>query len=178
MSQVEPVFGALMSLVEGGQESDVLVVCVSYKPDKRKKEFKWFVKHTEVKEFKPLKGVGLKKWVRSLLLPSDSLAGEERADVVSTLDLEDEVLEHMLLLTGNDLWYVRQSLDLLAVWHEATGEQITVSIVDELIYSRTEANNFAFLDALFVDRDKALRRLDDAKDSGVHWTLFLGAVYW
>jgi hypothetical protein len=33
------------------------------------------------------------------------------------------------------------------------------------------------LDACFVDRDKAIRRLQDAQWSAVHWSLFLWAVY-
>jgi hypothetical protein len=33
------------------------------------------------------------------------------------------------------------------------------------------------LDACFVDRDKAIRRLTEAQGSSVHWSLFLWAVY-
>jgi hypothetical protein len=52
---------------------------------------------------------------------------------------------------------------MLHDWTRSTGGPITKKLIDTAIYPRTETNNFAFLDACFVDRDKAIRRLQDAQ---------------
>gem|GEM_PF-5446078 len=54
---------------------------------------------------------------------------------------------------------------------------MTRSLLDQLVFPRGEANNFAFLDAMFVDKQKALGRLADVQKSGVHRVLFSGALY-
>ncbi len=169
IQQCHWVFSAIESLASSEAWSDdVLMVCVSYKPDKRKKEYKRFAKHAEIKEFKPLSGV----WLRKRAL------GQLETYQFSEPFLDKEVLDHVLSLTGNDLRYVSHVLDMLCSWYQATWDHITKSFVDKAVYPRTQQNNFAFLDAFFVDEAKALRRLDEAKKSWVHWSMFLGAVYW
>ena len=50
---------------------------------------------------------------------------------------------------------------------------VTGSLLDMIVYPRGEVNNFAFLDAMFVDRDKALDLLENIQASGVVWQMFV-----
>lgn len=164
IDNVRAVHAALTSLVE--HESDSMVVCFAFKPDKRTAEYKRFKKHATIKTFDKLRKPALVKRIK-----------QQWTTVMDEWDaLSSAVIDEMISRGGKDMWYLYHSLEILGTWQSASGQPVGVDDVRQLMFVRTEADNFAFLDALFVDRDRALQCLVDSQQDDVAPMLFVGAV--
>ena len=138
----------------------LVVVCVSYKPDKRLIAYKRFKKEATIKEFESLKEGALIKYV-------EEIAGDI---------MNHRVIEYFVWLTGNNLYHIHHELEKIRGYCALEQCVVTGSLLDMIVYPRGEVNNFAFLDAMFVDRDKALDLLENIQASGVVWQMFVWAV--
>ncbi len=149
----------------------VLLVLISYKPDKRLKLYKFLKDNAEIKEFKKLSAIQLKLFVKEYLW---------------SLQMTDDVIEYFLMKVGKDLYRISGELEKLQLWaqvqqHDSTIEekiQIDQKIIDLVNYGQVEVNSFLFFDYLLPQKDQALRILDRIHQWG--WDVYqtLGMMYW
>lgn len=140
----------------------VLLVLVSYKPDKRTSAYKHCSSLATLKEFKMLEGSALRRYV------SD----------ISQDFLSDDLLDYFLACVGvNDLYCITHELGKLRDFSTFTGRPLSKDDVDMIVFSRGESNNFAFLDKVFSDPQQAIALLSLIEGSGTSWMLFCGALY-
>jgi len=142
---------------------DVLVILVSYKPDKRTSAYKQVSSLATIKEFKPLDATALRRYVADL----------------SVGLLSEELLDYFLACVGvNDLYCITHELAKLSDFAHGANKSLSQEDIDRIVFGRGESNNFAFLDKLFTDPKGAIALLDSVESSGTSWMLFSGALYW
>ena len=90
----------------------------------------------------------------------------------------DAVLDLFLTKTGSSLFHIQNELDKLVLFAQTTQKpQITEKEIELLTFGMTEANNFAFFDLLFVDKQKALELVSRSQEEGENWNAFVGTLY-
>lgn len=93
--------------------------------------------------------------------------------------MSDENVEYMQGLIGDDMFRLAQEADKLvtyAKFHHI--EKIDQKTIDMVIYSETDANNFAVLDTLLTDKKQTLATIDLVSENMVDRNEFLGMLYW
>ena len=145
-----------------GWDQETIVVCVSYKPDKRTKAYKRFANNAQVKEFplmdetQKIAYIQQKLW--SLLTP------KQQTSVVITC--------------GSSFWTLQNECEKLyqyATYHSIhvfTDEQ-----VHDIICGIGVSNNFALLDHLYTDQEKSLELITLAQTAWEDTFQFLGMLY-
>lgn len=142
---------------------DVLVILVSYKPDKRTSAYKQSSGLATIKDFKSLDAAALRHYVANL----------------SVGLLSEELLDYFLACVGvNDLYCITYELAKLRDFSHETNKPLSQDDIDRIVFGRGESNNFAFLDKLLADPKGAIMLLDSVEESGTSWILFCGALYW
>lgn len=143
--------------------ADTVVVFVSYDPDKRLKMYKSLSELAQVKEFNNPNIIGQRKFVKNIL-----------GELVT-----DENIDYMIAQIGDDLFRLAHESDKIvtyAKYHNIS--TIDKKTIDLLIYSETDANNFAVLDTLLTDKKQTLETIDIISENMVDWNEFLGMLYW
>jgi len=129
-----------------------VVVFVQPEPDKRRSFYKKLVAKAEVKEFMPMQGKQLIKWVQ------DEMKGKG-----ATIDIE--TAEYLISLTGQNLWRLAQEVAKLTSYCQ--GRAITTNIIDHVVVPTLEANIFHLTDALGArDHKKAIQNLHRSMAAG------------
>lgn len=146
---------------------ETILIFVSYKPDKRTKFYTFLKKeldqNTGIKEFLPLKPAELKQIIRQ---KSQNIRWSET------------VLDAFLTKTWSSLFHIQNELDKLVLWTEINSlSEILEKDIDLITFGMTEANNFAFFDTLFVDKQKALKLVARLQEEGENWNAFAGTLY-
>ena len=146
---------------------DTILIFVSYKPDKRTKFYTFLKKElgpNGIKEFSPLKNPELKQFVRQK---------------TENLGWTDKTLDSFLTKTGAWLFHIQNELDKLSLYSSLNNDSpITEKDIGEITFWITEANNFAFFDLLFENKQKALDLIVDVQNQGLNWNAFVGTLYW
>lgn len=143
--------------------ADTVVVFVSYDPDKRLKLYKALSETVQLKEFNTPNIIGLRKFVKNLL-------GE--------LVAEDDV-DYIIGQVGEDMFRLANEADKIktyANYHNLSS--LNRKAIDTIIYTETDANNFAVLDTLLTDKQSTLSTIDIISNNMVDRNEFLGMLYW
>ncbi|MFA5748031.1 MAG: DNA polymerase III subunit delta [Candidatus Absconditabacterales bacterium] len=142
---------------------DALLLFVSYKPDKRVRFYKFLSENAQLKEFKKLKGIQLKDFVRQQL---------------SGLKISDEAIEYLLIKIGDDLYRIYFECEKLKIWCDFKSQkEIDTKIIDYITFGDVQTDSFTFLDNLLSSKKKAIGILDKIKEDGINWNLFAGMLY-
>ena len=132
-------------------ESSV-VVFVQPNPDKRKSLYKRITKAANIKEFNPLSGPALNQWVRNRI-----------GKYNTSIDIN--TAEHLISLTGPDLWRIDQELKKLSSYCET--RPASKEDIDKLVIPTVEANVFHLTDALGAKNCRlAIRNLHRSMAAG------------
>ena len=126
------------------------------------KLYKAVSEEAQLKEFKTPNAPGLKKFIAAQL--------GELAD--------DSQCEYLVEQIGNDMFRLAQEADKLktyAKFHSIA--KLDKKIIDAVIYTETDANNFAVLDSLLTDKQATLAQIDLVSASMTDRNEFLGMLY-
>lgn len=142
---------------------DTIVIFIAYKPDKRKKLYKYLTwKVTKHQDFPPL------KW----------------KSLVSFLNWESELLDmDSSEIIVNKVWgsmsRLMSELDKLTVYCEVNWiKKIDSKVIEKVVFGQMEADTFELIDCYYNDVAKAWRLVDNLRDDNVNWNLLLWAFYW
>ena len=129
-----------------------IVVFIQPNPDKRKSLYKKIVQLGTVKNFEQLSGPVLNKWIQNKVKKYNS-------------SIDPSAIEHLVSLTGSDLWKIEQELKKLTSYCEE--RPIDSKSIDDLVVPTIEANIFHLTDALGVkDHRKAIINLHQSMAAG------------
>ena len=150
--------------------SEVLLICVSYKPDKRGRFYKWLDKLDKenpsqklVKSFAPLKDYELSNFV-----------AQESKD----LDLDSKVIETLIHKVWNDQFRLESEIDKLRYWKKYYWEKITPKVVDEVCFWMMEEDVFKLLDLALSDPKSAIMFVQWLQDDWLDWNAVNGSFAW
>lgn len=126
------------------------------------KLYKSLSETAQVKEFKTPNAPGLKKFLAQLL-----------GDLVS-----DTEVEYLLEQIGTDMFRLAQEADKLITYARFHGlTKLNKKTIDTVIYTETDANNFAVLDTLLTDKEQTLAQIDLVSANMTDRNEFLGMLY-
>lgn len=144
------------------QDTETIVVCISYKPDKRTKSYKWFVSNAQLKEFPFLDDKQKTAYIQQQLWTA--LTTEQQASLLANC--------------GSDLGHLMHECDKIK--HYMSYHQLT-TLTDEQLDTITRwavsSNNFALLDYLYTDTKKSIELITRAQQAGEDMFQFLGMLY-
>ena len=150
--------------------SEVLLICVSYKPDKRGRFYKRFDKLDKdnpsqkiVKSFAPLKDYELSNFV-----------AQESKD----LNLNSKVIETLVHKVWNDQFRLESEIDKLRYRKKYYNDEITPKVVDEVCFGMIEEDIFQLLDLALTDRKSAVQFIQWLQDDGLDRNAVNGSFAW
>ncbi len=152
----------LLTSFQANNDAETIVVCISYKPDKRTKAYKWFTTHAEIKEFPLLDEKQKIAFVQQQL--GSLLTHAQQIDLVMNC--------------GSGLWMLAEECKKLS--HYATYHQLSVFSDEQLariVSWSISSNNFAILDNLYIDTKKSIALITQAQQAGEDPFQFLGSLY-
>ena len=136
--------------------SEVLLICVSYKPDKRGRFYKWLdnldkenPSQKMIKSFIPLKDYELSSFV-----------AEESKD----LGLDSNVVETLIHKVWNDQFRLESEIDKLRYWKKYYGEEITPKVVEDVCFWMIEEDIFKLLDLALTNPKSAVKFIQWLQD--------------
>lgn len=139
--------------------NEVLLICVSYKPDKRGRFYKRFDKLDKenpsqkmIKSFAPLKDYELSNFV-----------AQESKD----LNLDSKVVETLIHKVWNDQFRLESEIDKLRYWKRYYGEEITSKVVDEVCFGMIEEDIFQLLDLALTNPQSAIKFIQWLQNDGL-----------
>ena len=139
--------------------SEVLLICVSYKPDKRGRFYKRFDKLDKdnpsqkmIKSFAPLKDYELSNFVT-----------QESKD----LNLDSKVVETLIHKVWNDQFRLESEIDKLRYRKKYYGEEITSKVVDEVCFGMIEEDIFQLLDLALTNPQSAIKFIQWLQNDGL-----------
>ena len=128
--------------------SEVHLVCVSYKPDKRGRFYKRFDKLDKenpsqkiVKSFAPLNDYELESFVT-----------QQSRD----LNLNSKIVQELIHKVWNDQFRLESEIDKLRYWRKYYNEEITPKVVDEVCFGMIEEDVFQLLGLALSDPKSAV----------------------
>ncbi len=147
--------------------SEVLLICVSYKPDKRGRFYKRFDKLDKdnpsqkmIKSFAPLKDYELSNFV-----------AQESKD----LNLDSKVVETLIHKVLNDQFRLESEIDKLRYRKKYYGEEITSKVVDEVCFGMIEEDIFQLLDLALTNPQSAIKFIQWLQNDGLDWNAVNGS---
>ena len=150
--------------------SEVLLICVSYKPDKRGRFYKRFDKLDKdnpsqkiVKFFAPLKDYELSNFV-----------AQESKD----LNLNSKVIETLIHKVWNDQFRLESEIDKLRYRKKYYNDEITPKVVDEVCFGMIEEDIFQLLDLALTDTKLAVQFIQWLQDDGLDRNAVNGSFAW
>lgn len=139
--------------------SEVLLVCISYKPDKRGRFYKRFDKLDKenpsqkiIKSFSPLKDYELSNFVT-----------QESKD----LNLDSKTIETLIHKVWNDQFRLASEIDKLRYRKKYYKKEITPKIVDEVCFGMIEEDIFQLLDLALTNPKSAIKFIQWLQDDGL-----------
>lgn len=152
----------LLASFQANNDAETIVVCVSYKPDKRTKAYKWFTTHAELKEFP--------------LLDQEQKNSFVQQQLGSLLTHAQQI--NLVMNCGSGLWMLAEECKKLS--HYATYHQLSAFTDEQLariVSWSISSNNFAILDNLYIDTKKSIALITQAQQAGEDPFQFLGSLY-
>ena len=146
---------------------EVLLICVSYKPDKRGRFYKRFDKLDKenlsqkiIKSFAPLKDYELSNFVN-----------QESKD----LNLDSKVVEALIHKVWNDQFRLESEIDKLRYRKKYYNDEVTPKVVDEVCFGMIEEDIFQLLDLALTDTKSAVQFIQWLQDDGLDWNAVNGS---
>jgi len=150
--------------------SEVLLICVSYKPDKRGRFYKRFDKLDKdnpsqkiIKSFAPLKDYELSNFVN-----------QESKD----LNLDSKVIQALIQKIWNDQFRLESEIDKLRYRKKYYNGEITPEVVDEVCFGMIEEDIFQLLDLALTDTKSAVQFIQWLQDDWLDWNAVNGSFAW
>ena len=150
--------------------SEVLLICVSYKPDKRGRFYKRFDKLDKdnpsqkiIKSFAALKDYELSNFV-----------AQESKD----LNLNPKVIETLIHKVWNDQFRLESEIDKLRYRKKYYNDEITSKVVDEVCFGMIEEDIFQLLDLALTDTKSAVQFIQWLQDDGLDRNAVNGSFAW
>ena len=147
--------------------SEVLLICVSYKPDKRGRFYKRFDKLDKdnpsqklIKTFAPLSERELPDFVK-----------ENSKD----LNLDSKVIQALIHKVWNDQFRLESEIDKLRYRKKYYNDEITPKVVDEVCFGMIEEDIFQLLDLALTDKGSAVKFIQWLQDDGLDWNAVNGS---
>lgn len=154
---------SLLEQFKQTNDPETIVVCVSYKPDKRMKAYKRFQANAEIKEF-PRRNE--KQYAAYITQQCWSF-------------LTPEQQNRLVLSCSDSYWHMVQEIKKINRY--MTANNLTV-LTDEQLYtivrSTSESNNFDLLDHLYTNKQKSVALITEAEQANNDQFQFLGMLYW
>jgi len=161
-SQIDDFCDIFMSRIDQLPDN-ILLLFVSYKPDKRLKFYKFLQSSVEIKTFKKL------SWIQYNLFVKDQL---------DDIDASDFVIDYFLMKVWKDLYRIVLEINKLKYYLVANQiSQIDQKIVDFVVFGQMEVNSFLFFDYFLKNKTKAVGVLDDMHQEWVDFNQTLGMLY-
>ena len=149
---------------------EVILVCVSYKPDKRGRFYKWICDLDKqnpsqkiIKSFEPLKDYELSNFVN-----------EEWKD----LNLSKDVVLSLIKKVGNDQFRLASEIDKLYYWKKYYSKEITPEIVDTVCFGMIEEDVFKLLDLALVNPQSAVEFVQWLQEDWLDRNALNGSFTW
>ena len=143
--------------------SEVLLVCISYKPDKRSRFYKRLDSNATVKPFPLLNERELPAFV-----------SQEWKD----LNLSSVVIDSSIKKVWNDQFRLASEIDKLRYWKKYYEKEITPEIVDEVCFWMIDEDVFKLLDMAITEPEAAIKSIQSLQDSGIDWNALNGSFAW
>ena len=143
--------------------SEILLVCISYKPDKRSRFYKRFDGNATVKTF-PL--------LNERELPAFVI--QEWKD----LNLSGAVVDSLIKKVWNDQFRLASEIDKLRYWKKYYEKEITPEIVDEVCFGMIDEDVFKLLDLAISKPEMAIKSIKSLQESGIDWNALNGSFAW
>ena len=150
--------------------SEVLLICVSYKPDKRGRFYKRFDKLDKdnpsqkiIKSFVPLKDYELSNFV-----------AQESKD----LNLNSKVIETLIHKVWNDQFRLESEIDKLRYRKKYYNNEITSKVIDEVCFGMIEEDIFQLLDLALTDTKSAVQFIQWLQDDWLDRNAVNGSFTW
>ena len=150
--------------------SEVLLICVSYKPDKRGRFYKRFDKlHKDnpaqkiIKTFAPLSERELPDFVK-----------ESSKD----LNLDLKVIQALIHKVWNDQFRLESEIDKLRYWKKYYNDEITTKVVDDVCFGMIEEDIFQLLDLALTDTKSAIKFIQWLQDDWLDRNAVNGSFAW
>ena len=150
--------------------SEVLLICVSYKPDKRGRFYKRFDKLDKdnpsqklIKTFAPLSERELPDFVK-----------ESSKD----LNLDSKVIQALIHKVWNDQFRLESEIDKLRYRKKYYNDEITPKVVDEVCFGMIEEDIFQLLDLALTDTKSAIKFIQWLQDDGLDRNAVNGSFAW
>ena len=149
---------------------EVLLICVSYKPDKRGRFYKRFDKLDKenpsqklIKSFAPLSEHELLGFVK-----------ENSKD----LNLDSKAIQTLIHKVWNDQFRLESEIDKLRYRKRYYNNEITSKVVDEVCFWMIEEDIFQLLDLALTDKESAIKFIQWLQDDGLDWNAVNGSFAW
>ena len=146
---------------------EVLLICVSYKPDKRGRFYKRFDKLDKenpsqklIKTFAPLSERELPDFVK-----------ESSKD----LNLDSKVIQALIHKVWNDQFRLESEIDKLRYRKKYYNDEVTPKVVDEVCFGMIEEDIFQLLDLALTDKESAVKFIQWLQDDGLDWNAVNGS---
>ena len=143
--------------------SEILLVCVSYKPDKRSRFYKRFDGNATLKSFPTLNDHELFAFV-----------SEEWKD----LNLSKDVVGALIKKAWNDQFRLVSEIDKLRYWKQYYFKEINAEVVDEVCFWMTDEDAFKLLDLAINRPEDAIKSIQSMQKSGIDWNALNGSLAW
>ena len=150
--------------------SEVFLICVSYKPDKRGRFYKRFDKLDKdnpsqklIKTFVPLSERELPDFVK-----------ESSKD----LNLDSKVVDALIHKVWNDQFRLESEIDKLRYRKKYYNEEITSKVVDEVCFGMIEEDIFQLLDLSLTDPKSAVKFVQWLQDDWLDRNAVNGSFAW
>ena len=150
--------------------SEVLLICVSYKPDKRGRFYKRFDKLVKenpsqklIKIFAPLSERELPDFVK-----------ESSKD----LNLDSKVIQALIHKVWNDQFRLGSEIDKLRYRKKYYNDEITSKVVDEVCFGMIEEDIFQLLNLALTDSKSAVKFIQWLQDDWLDRNAVNGSFAW
>lgn len=142
---------------------DVLLIFVSYVPDKRTKLFKYLSENVNVKKFDKLNPAKLKDFVL------ESLPG---------LRFAEDTLDYFTFKVGSDLYRIYSESEKILMYMKSNNLTIIdKKIIDNVTFGMVETNAFLFMDYILQSPKKTIEIIDKLHNDGQDSNQTLWMIY-
>jgi DNA polymerase III delta subunit len=143
-------------------DPETIVVCVSYKPDKRMKAYKWFQANADIKEF-PRR-------------TEKQFAAYITQQCWSFLTQEQQ--SWLTLSCSDSYWHLTQEIEKIRWYMSANSlTKLSNEQLSTIVRSTSESNNFDLLDHMYTNKQKSIELLTQAEQTNNDMFQFLGMLY-
>lgn len=150
--------------------SEVIVVCVSYKPDKRWRFYKWIDK------------LDKENPSQSILKSFPVLTESELVNFVQTqakdLWMNRELSEFLIKRVWGDQFSLLSEIEKLRYWKRYNNKDITIDVVDDVCFWILDVDVFKLLDLALTNKREAIKLIQSLEDKWLDWNAINWSLSW